>query len=544
MAKKIVTWIVILSFLSSGSAFGRGGGGRGGGGFHGGFGAGGFGGAGGFHSGGFGGGFGGGFHSEFNRSPSMSMPRGDFGRGDFGRSGSYAESRGNFGRGANMPDRPAANSAFQNRTNFQNFGNRTNVGDRTNFQNFGNRTNIGDRTNIGNIGDRTNIGNIGNRTNLNINRPITNNFGNLNRINYGDWHHGYWHGNWNNWNHWGWNHYPVGWGWWGAAATGALFAAAIPWGWGYYGYSNPYYLAPAVADGSYYDYSQPILATSAPAGGAAVDGQPSATDLASQAFENARQAFMAGDYTTALAQIDQAIASVPNDPTLHEFRGVTLFALGRYQEAAGVMYAVLSSGPGWDWTTLSSLYPDTDTYTNQLRGLEAYRRDHPDEANARFLLAYFYMTAGQTEAAERELKAVVKINPKDQLSAQLLASLEQPADGQTPPAATEPSTPAAPAKPVNAAGLVGNWKATQGDGTSIALNLSKDSKYTWTVNRGGKAEDHSGTYTVADNLLILNQDGNPAMVGQVTQSADRSFNFRLPGAPQADPGLTFSKSAG
>ena len=75
---------------------------------------------------------------------------------------------------------------------------------------------------------------------------------------------------------------------------------------------------------------------------------------------------MQSDYKTALAQVDQAIALVPNDTVLHEFRGLVLFAQERYQEAAAAEYAVLSAGPGWDWTTLSALYPDVEVYTAQL----------------------------------------------------------------------------------------------------------------------------------------------------------------------------------
>ena len=43
----------------------------------------------------------------------------------------------------------------------------------------------------------------------------------------------------------------------------------------------------------------------------------------------------------------------------------------RYDEAAAVAYTVLTAGPGWNWTTLVGLYPDVDTYTNQLRAVEA-----------------------------------------------------------------------------------------------------------------------------------------------------------------------------
>ena len=98
-----------------------------------------------------------------------------------------------------------------------------------------------------------------------------------------------------------------------------------------------------------------------------------------------------------------------------------------YKEAAAGAYAVLSVGPGWDWTTLSGFYSDVNLYTEQLRALEQYVGEHPDEADVRFLLAYQYLTCGYNDAAAKQLKAVVELNPKDRLSSQLLASLSAPA---------------------------------------------------------------------------------------------------------------------
>jgi tetratricopeptide (TPR) repeat protein len=195
---------------------------------------------------------------------------------------------------------------------------------------------------------------------------------------------------------------------------------------------------------------------------------------------------------------------------LHEFRGLALFALKRYQEAAGAVYAVLSVGPGWDWTTLSSLYPNVEVYTEQLRALEEYRKQNPKSAEAHFLLAYHYLTCGHTDAAAKEFKEVISLNPKDQLSAQLLASLSTPTGAEEP----KPVEPAAPPKPVDAAGLVGNWKASRPDGSTIALGLTQGGKFTWKYAQKDKPQEFSGDYTVADNLLILKQGTNPVMVGR------------------------------
>src|SRR6202012_99972 len=115
---------------------------------------------------------------------------------------------------------------------------------------------------------------------------------------------------------------------------------------------------------------------------------------AEASFDTARQAFHSGDYIKALSLADQALTQTPNDPILHEFRATTLFALRRYDEAAVPFYTVLSAGPGWDWTTLIGLYPAVETYTDQLRALEAYCNANPRAASARFVLASLYLTQG------------------------------------------------------------------------------------------------------------------------------------------------------
>jgi len=132
---------------------------------------------------------------------------------------------------------------------------------------------------------------------------------------------------------------------------------------------------------------------------------------------------------------------------------------------------------------------------------------------------------------------VVALNPKDQLSAQLLRNLTTSSDSPPPP----PAEPAAPAKPVDAAGLAGQWKAERPDGSSIALTLGADSKYTWKYTRQGKSQEFSGTCSVADNLLVLKQGASPTMVGQVTLLAPNRLNFKLANDNPNDPGLDFTK---
>ena len=122
---------------------------------------------------------------------------------------------------------------------------------------------------------------------------------------------------------------------------------------------------------------------------------------------------------------------------MHEFRALTLFAQGKYQDAAAALYAVLARGPGWDWDTMRSLYPDVGTYTRQLRALEAYIRDRPVDGAARFVLAYHYLVTRQTDAAVRQLQEVVKLTPDNTLAADMLKALTAtPANSDVPKAGT------------------------------------------------------------------------------------------------------------
>ena len=125
---------------------------------------------------------------------------------------------------------------------------------------------------------------------------------------------------------------------------------------------------------------------------------------------------------------------------MHEFLALAYFAQGKYPQAAAPLYAVLSVRPGWNWTTLSGMYPDVETYTRQLRALEGYVRENPDSAQGRFVLAYHYLTEGHDPQAIDQLKVVVKLQPGDTLSAQIIAQF-QPAGGTQP--GTADAAPAA-----------------------------------------------------------------------------------------------------
>ena len=512
-----------------------------------------------------GGGFGGGGYSRpsMGHNPGFSSPRpsypsgGGFNSGGFSRPNTGAMGGGNFNRpnlGANsIGSRPQIPNNIQNRPGVGNMG-------------VGNRPAIGGGNNIVNRpGGNNFVNRPGGNTfnNVNINNVRNNNFvGNNNwagRYPYNGYHQNWMHGSWN-------YHYPnYNWGYFGGGfiagmSTWALASSLT--GWGYYPYMNPYYggygygggstvvvQQPVVVAGqpmqaqSAYNYSQPINTMSAPP-------EESTANAAVAIFDQAREAFKAGDYATALKQTDAALAQMPNDPTLHEFRALTLFAQKQYDPAAAGLYAVLTAGPGWDWTTMVGLYPNVDVYTGQLRALEEYTLANPKSASAKFVLAYHYLTEGFPDNAAGQLREVVKLQPADTLSAKLLAGLEAKNAGATaantsaatsdvPPADPTPAVPLANAVP--AGSIVGTWTAKPIATTTINLTVAADGKFSWDVNDQSGKRSLAGSSTFGENLLTLAPTTGEPLVGKITWKDANSFTFQAGGGGANDPGLAFSK---
>ncbi len=263
-------------------------------------------------------------------------------------------------------------------------------------------------------------------------------------------------------------------------------------------------------------------------------------DPAAHEVDDARQAFRSGDYAGALRLTDETLKVLPNDATVHEFRALVLFAVGKYELAASPLYAVLAVGPGWDWTTMVGLYPSVDVYTAQLRKLEAFVTANPSSTAGRFVLAYHYLTQGHIDAAVARLKEVLALAPQDTLSAQLVKQFSKPGTES----GTQPSSPAptATAAQVKQGNLRGSWTARPTNDTTIRLNVADDGTFTWTVDAKGKTERLTGNWSAADDLLTLAQSGQGgALVGRVTWQADDRWGFHMIGTGAEDPGLAFTR---
>jgi tetratricopeptide (TPR) repeat protein len=238
---------------------------------------------------------------------------------------------------------------------------------------------------------------------------------------YGGWYNGGWRG---------WGRYPAAWG---ALAAGTVAAGALtPWAESSFEYANPYYEAPpetsAVEVQPVLDYSQPIAV---PTQAEVSDTDNAVVDDSMDSFSKARSYFMDGKYADAAAEAENALKLLPGDRTIHEFRALCLFAQKKYPEAAAALYAVLAAGPGWDWKTMSALYPDNDTYTAQLRALEQYVQDNRKEPQGRFLLGYHYAVLDERDLAAQQFRHAATLQPKDKLSAQLADALSAKAPAES-----------------------------------------------------------------------------------------------------------------
>jgi uncharacterized protein (TIGR03066 family) len=344
-----------------------------------------------------------------------------------------------------------------------------------------------------------------------------------------DWHHGCWNGSAGEW----WDHM------WEDHTALMAFGVTmwgmnrLAYGFGYWGYDNPYYTESyPIEGGAPLDYSQPIADETA-------TEQPAGTPTPGMAdFDAARQAFLQGNYPAALASTNKALAALPNDPIIHEFRALVLFAQGKYHESAAGLYSVLAVGPGWDWTTLSSLYPNVDVYTKQFRALQAAVKQQPDAADARFVLAYHYLTTGNKAAAAEEYKILYTKTPQDTVIKELLLMTGGPEAIGAP---TTPAPTTAPAVKIDGAALIGKWSAAGANGAKFALELTQDGAFNWTYSQNGKSETVKGVYAIDGNVLAMEPASGGTMLAELTPPQAGSFSFALLGAPPGDPGLKFAK---
>jgi tetratricopeptide (TPR) repeat protein len=261
-----------------------------------------------------------------------------------------------------------------------------------------------------------------------------------------------------------------------------------------------------------------------------------------EALAKSRAAFRKGDYLTASKAVDEAIGHTPGDVTLHEYRALVFFALGKYADAAGVLNPVLASGPGWSWETMLGFYTSADTYAEQLRKLESYAKSSPESAGTRFLLGYHQMVCGHMEEAFAEFSAAAELQPADSISRQLrdLTAASIPDAGEA-ELEGELEAPARP-DPVKPEQLVGTWVSDRGADGKVTFTMAESGDYTWAFTNADRSNELKGTYGFDDKGLLVLTSDDTQMVSEVELKDSGNMRFVLVGAPDGDPGLDFVKN--
>ena len=453
--------------------------------------------------------------------------------------------------------------------------------------------NINNRPGIGGNGNWGN-GNWGNGNNVFVNNNNNNYYNNVS-LNRPAWDRpGYGWSNGNNW-HSNWHNYAInshydGWyngcwsGYWNSSWYAPLAWGAAGWGLGTftagysgnYSYYNPYYIpvttSVITADlTAPYNYSQPVVINNYVDNSGTGDGStpadssvastgssspPAASPTAAQqeaiaSFDQGLEAFRSGDFQKALGLFDDAVSKTPGDPVIHEVRALTLFALGKYNEAAAALNSLLASAPGMDWTTVSSLYADTDTYTGQLRNLETYCSEHPIDAPSHFVLAYQYLVIGSKDDAVQSLEIVVANQPKDVTAARMLDALKPKPVPDAPKAAStegqgsdQTAAVAQPATPQEAqpeTDLVGEWLAKK-DNSTIELSITAESRFKWL----GKDEDKvsaklEGDLQTTAEAIVFDAASQGSLGGSVVSKGIDQWLLIPPGAKEEKDGILFNR---
>ena len=147
-----------------------------------------------------------------------------------------------------------------------------------------------------------------------------------------------------------------------------------------------------------------------PTGGFAQEGLKLSYEKAQQLFERGENADAAAAFHTLLAQTYQARAA------LYQQEGL-------WKEAGDDLKAALDLNPGSKAIRYDLAYTDFRLrhYDEAVSSLERLAGASPDDPRVHALLGETYFSLGKTEAARRELRLALRLNPGDPLTAYTLA---------------------------------------------------------------------------------------------------------------------------
>ncbi len=190
-----------------------------------------------------------------------------------------------------------------------------------------------------------------------------------------------------------------------------------------------------------------------------------------------------------------------------------------------------------DFGTARNAFRQQD-YTEQLRRLETYVRDHANDAASNLVLAYHYLVINQPQAAKAKLERVLELQPRDQVARQLLTGIVGTEQNGVPP----PDESMLSNQPTEKfqADLTGTWETTR-NGAPIHLSFQPNGEFIWSVGSGDQAHTITGRFSVNSGTLVMIDGQGEAMTAHVIALSPDTFYFSMVGAPQEDPGVKFER---
>jgi tetratricopeptide (TPR) repeat protein len=135
-------------------------------------------------------------------------------------------------------------------------------------------------------------------------------------------------------------------------------------------------------------------------------GEPDEVTLADRFFEDAVDAFGAGDYDLAADRFAKAMELAPDDMVLPFAYAQALFADQKYTEAAEVLRTALANmSPDKEGVFYPrGLYPEDDVLFEQIDQLAEHAQLYGFDADLQLLLGYHLLGIGQTDEAVEPLR--------------------------------------------------------------------------------------------------------------------------------------------
>ena len=161
----------------------------------------------------------------------------------------------------------------------------------------------------------------------------------------------------------------------------------------------------------------------------------------------AERVFRAGRFDLALPAVRHAIAEDAKNGKLILFESHVHLALGNYNAAAETLSRGLQLLPRNEWGFVVQRYEHLyqgQMYVHQMRELELFLRENPNDVAAHLVRGYHYLFLGQDVAGQQALQQAVALDPGNQLATALLQSARRTEKPAAPTPIELLPTPAVP----------------------------------------------------------------------------------------------------